>query len=52
MAEHKADYEFVEVKSQDILAERQELWAAFTSATKWSIVATAGLLLALLLFFG
>jgi len=49
MAE-KTNYEFVEVKSADILAERQNLWAGFTSATKYSVIAVV-VLLALMWFF-
>ena len=49
MAE-KASYEFVEVKSADILAERQGLWAGFTNATKYAIIAVAVLLVLMFLF--
>ena len=51
MAE-KATYEFTEVKAQDIMAERQDLWAAFTNATKWSIIVIVVLLVAIYLLFG
>ncbi len=51
MAE-KAQYEFVEVKAQDIMAERQDLWAGFTNATKWSIIAVVVLLVGIYLLFG
>jgi hypothetical protein len=49
MAE-KASYEFVEVKSADILAERQSLWAGFTNATKYAIIAVVALLVLMFLF--
>jgi hypothetical protein len=49
MAE-KASYEFVEVKSADILAERQGLWAGFTNATKYAIIAVVVLLVLMFLF--
>lgn len=49
MAE-KASYEFVEVKSADILAERQSLWAGFTGATKYAIIAVAVILILMFLF--
>ncbi len=51
MAE-KATYEFVEVKAQDIMAERKGLWEAFTNATKWSIIVVVGLLAGIYLLFG
>jgi len=52
MAEHKATYEFAEVKAQDIMPERQGLWAAFTNATKWAIIVIVGILVMLYLVFG
>ena len=52
MAEQQTHYEFVEVKSQDIMAERQRMWNAFGTATKWSIGLTIGLLAALYLIWG
>ena len=52
MARNDDSYEFAEVKSQDIMAERQGLWAAFTNATKWSVIVIAVLLVLLYLGFG
>ncbi len=49
MAE-KASYEFVEVKSADILAEREGLWAGFTSATKYAIIAIVAILVLMFVF--
>lgn len=51
MAKNDDRFEFAEVKAQDIMAEREGLWAAFTNATKWSIVViVVGLVLLYLLF--
>lgn len=52
MAEQKTTYEFAEVKAQDIMAERQDFWGAFTNATKWSVIAIAVSLILLYLVFG
>ncbi len=52
MAEHKTQIDFVEVKSQDIMAERQRMWDAFGSFTKMSIIATIVLLLGIYLIWG
>lgn len=52
MAEQQTHYEFVEVKSQDIMAERQRMWNGFGIATRWTIGLTIGLLVALYLIWG
>lgn len=52
MAKNDDSFEFTEVKAQDIMAERQGLWAAFTNATKWSIITVAVGLVLLYLIFG
>lgn len=52
MADAPQHIDFVEVKSKDIIAERQTGWAMFTRATVWGIVAIVVLLVALKLFFG
>jgi hypothetical protein len=52
MAEQKTSYEFVEVKSQDIMAERQRMWQGFGTATKWSIGLAIGLLAFIYLIWG
>jgi hypothetical protein len=43
-------YDFVEVKSGDILAERQREWAGFTTFVTWGTGATVVVLLLLWLF--
>ncbi|MBC7432118.1 MAG: aa3-type cytochrome c oxidase subunit IV [Rubritepida sp.] len=52
MAKNDDSYEFAEVKAQDIMAERERLWGAFTNATKWSIIVVVVLLVLLYLFWG
>lgn len=52
MAGQQTHYDFIEVKSQDILAERAGMLNAFMAATKWGIIATIVLLLAIYLFWG
>ncbi|MBR0679759.1 aa3-type cytochrome c oxidase subunit IV [Roseomonas eburnea] len=51
MAEQQT-YEFVEVKAGDILAERQQSWAGFTSFVTYSVVAIAVLLVGIYVFWG
>lgn len=52
MAEASHDIDFVEVRSEDILAERTRGWDQFTVAAKWSIGAIIVLLLAIYVFWG
>ncbi|WP_424134642.1 preprotein translocase subunit SecE [Roseomonas chloroacetimidivorans] len=52
MAEAQQHVDYVEVKAQDILAERQTGWAMFTRATLWTIIAVVLLLIFLKVFFG
>jgi hypothetical protein len=52
MAEAQQHIDLVEVKSKDILPERQTGWAMFTRATSWVIGAVILLLVALKVFFG
>ena len=52
MARNDDSFEFAEVKAQDIMAERQGLWGAFTNATKWSIIVIVVLLVLIYLLFG
>lgn len=52
MAEATHDIDFVEVKAEDILAERTHGWEAFTKATTWGVGAVIVLLAALYLFWG
>jgi len=50
VAEHQDSYEFAAVEAKDIIAERQRGWENFTQFITWSIVLTAIILLAMLLF--
>ena len=50
MAEHQESYEFSAVKTKDILAERERNWEGFTQFLTWSILVTALVLIALLVF--
>ena len=52
MAEQKMSIEMVEVKAEDIIAERQALYDAFMKATVWGIGATVVLLVGIYLLFG
>ncbi len=52
MAEVKHDIDFVEVKAEDIVADRAQGWSVFTKATTWGIGATILLLVFLYLFAG
>lgn len=52
MAEQKMTIEMVEVKSEDIIAERRALYDSFMSATVWAIGATVALLVGIFLLFG
>ncbi|MDJ0388427.1 preprotein translocase subunit SecE [Roseomonas sp. E05] len=52
MAEATHEIDFVEVKAEDILAERTRGWDQFTATAKWGIGAIIVLLLAIYLFWG
>ncbi len=52
MAEQNSQVDFVEVRAQDIMAERTRMWLSFGDATKWSIGAVIGLLVAIYLIWG
>ena len=52
MAEQAMSIEMVEVKAEDIIAERRALYDSFMGATKWAIGAVILLLAALYLLFG
>jgi hypothetical protein len=52
MAETQQHVDLVEVKPQDILAERQTGWAMFTKATAWGIAVVVVLLVLIKIFFG
>ncbi|MGG5887829.1 aa3-type cytochrome c oxidase subunit IV [Falsiroseomonas sp. HC035] len=50
MAEQAPTYEMVEVKAEDILAERQSFYGAFMKGTVWSIGITVVILLLMAIF--
>ena len=50
MAETQTSYEMVEVKAEDLMAERNALYAGFMRATVWGIGAVVALLLLMLIF--
>jgi hypothetical protein len=52
MAEHPAPQgmDLVEVKSEDILAERQSFYNAFMTGTAWSVGATVLVLVLMAIF--
>ncbi|MBV1795621.1 hypothetical protein [Siccirubricoccus sp. G192] len=50
MAEHQESYEFSAVETKDILAERERGWEGFTQFLTWSLLVTALVLIALLVF--
>lgn len=52
MAQQNMQIEMVEVKSEDIIAERRALYDNFMGATVWATAGVVGLLAALWLFFG
>lgn len=52
MAEQAMQIEMVEVKAEDIIADRRRMYGNFITAATWSIGATALLLIVLVLFFG
>ncbi|MCQ4162568.1 preprotein translocase subunit SecE [Roseomonas sp. GC11] len=52
MAEAQQHIDFIEVKAEDIMAERLQGWELFTQATKWGIGAVIVLLAALYLLWG
>ncbi|WP_209442080.1 MULTISPECIES: aa3-type cytochrome c oxidase subunit IV [Neoroseomonas] len=50
MAEQQTHYDFVEVKSADILADRERSWEGFTSFVTWSTGACIVVLVLMYLF--
>ena len=50
MAEQQTTYDFVEVKPEDILRDRQDGWVGFTRFATFSIIATV-IVLALMAIF-
>ena len=52
MAEPNMKIEMVEVKAEDIIAERRAMYDSFMGASVYAIGATIALLIGLFLFFG
>lgn len=52
MAEQNAQIELVEVRAEDIMAERTAMYDAFMKAIPWAIGLTVGLLVFLYLLWG
>ena len=52
MAEHEMHIDMVEVKAEDIIADRRAMYDSFITAAVWSIGATVVALVLLYLFFG
>lgn len=52
MAETNHEIDFVEVKAEDILADRTRGWDLFTVATKWGIGIVIVLLLGIYMLWG
>ncbi len=52
MAEQKTQIEFVEVKAEDIMSERRDMYDAFMASIPWAIGATVALLLVIYLIWG
>ena len=50
MAEQQTSYEFVEVKSEDILRDRQDGWEGFVRFTTWGIILTVLVLVLMAIF--
>ncbi|NKE46879.1 aa3-type cytochrome c oxidase subunit IV [Roseomonas frigidaquae] len=50
MAEQAPTYEMVEVKAEDIMAERRGLYDGFLRASTWSIGATVAVLVLMAIF--
>ncbi|TCH96022.1 aa3-type cytochrome c oxidase subunit IV [Roseococcus sp. SYP-B2431] len=52
MTDHQMQIDMVEVKAEDIIADRRAMYDSFITATVWSIGATIVLLVLIYLFFG
>jgi hypothetical protein len=50
VAEHNESYEYAAVEAKDILEERERGWENFSRFLTWSIVATAVVLIGMLVF--
>jgi len=52
MTDHEMHIDMVEVKAEDIIADRRAMYDSFIRAAVWTIGATIVLLALLYLFFG
>lgn len=52
MAEQTMQIDMVEVKPEDIIADRRAMYEGFLSGSRWGIGATVVLLILIYLFFG
>jgi hypothetical protein len=52
MAEQQTQIEFVEVKAEEVMAERQELYDAFMKSIPWAVGGTVGILVLIYLLWG
>jgi hypothetical protein len=52
MAEHQAQVDFVTVRAEDLLAERNGVYGSFLTGTKFAIGATAAILILIYLLWG
>ncbi len=52
MAEQQMHIDMVEVKAEDIIADRQSVYNSFISAASWSVGATIVVLVLIYLIFG
>lgn len=52
MAQQNHEIEFVEVKAEDIMSERQGLYNAFMASIPWAVGATVVLLVLIYLIWG
>ncbi|MBU8543877.1 MULTISPECIES: aa3-type cytochrome c oxidase subunit IV [Roseomonadaceae] len=50
MAEQAPTYEMIEVKAEDIMAEREGLYSGFLRATVWGIGITVAILVLMWIF--
>ena len=50
MAEHQESYEFSAVEAKEILADRERGWEGFKQFLIWSLLVSALVLIALLVF--
>lgn len=52
MAQQNHEIEFVEVKAEDIMSERQGLYDAFMASIPWAVGATVAILVLIYLIWG